>query len=73
MTVTYESAQMARERELRGAYRDGHRDGRLDLFLGHQSLYSWHCAGDGGYPGAYGQGYRDAQNGLPANNPWGLV
>ncbi len=73
MAVSYESQEMVRERELRRAYEDGHRSGRLDLYLGYRSLYSWHSASDSGYPGAYGQGYRDAQNRLAANNPWAVL
>lgn len=69
MSVTWQSEAMKRERVLADAYDDGHKAARLDRSIGIKSEYSFNCASDGGYPGAYSSGYRDGILGLASNNP----
>lgn len=73
MSVTFQSQNMRREAELRAAYGQGYRAGRLDRGLEVRSEYAWAAAVDPGYPGAYGQGYRDGHRGQGPNNPWGVL
>ena len=70
MSVTWESEAMKRERELGTAFEAGVKAGRLDRFIGIRSEYAYHVAGDGGYAGAYGTGYRDGIDGMGSKNPW---
>lgn len=67
---TFEQARAAEDRRREMAYNDGYKAGVVDLALGFRSEYSYHAADDPGYPGWYGQGYRDGVDGREADNPW---